>query len=237
MEAALSHFRAGRLDEAIEALGAEVRNQPLDTRLRTFLFELLCFAGDLDRAEKQLTVLGGQNAKAEAGAVLLKGLLQAHREREETFAASPPTADEDAYRGRVTVNEKNFASCTDEDPRMGACLEVYQGDHYRRVPFRAVQQLTIAAPSSLRDLLWIPATLTLHQATESGDAETRVHLPALAPQTSRHSNQAVRLGRLSVVEEDERGSPVPFGTKLLLFGDEEISLLDIRSLAFPAVEE
>jgi type VI secretion system protein ImpE len=33
-------FKAGKLSEAIEALGVEVRDNPTDARRRTFLFEL-----------------------------------------------------------------------------------------------------------------------------------------------------------------------------------------------------
>ena len=51
-------FQAGRIDEAIETLGIELRSNPTDAQRRTFLFELLCFAGNYDRAEKQLDVLG-----------------------------------------------------------------------------------------------------------------------------------------------------------------------------------
>ncbi len=36
-------FQAGKLDEAVQALGAELRDNPADARRRTFLFELLCF--------------------------------------------------------------------------------------------------------------------------------------------------------------------------------------------------
>ena len=50
-------FRAGHLAQAIGALSAEVRDNPGDTRRRTFLFELLCFAGESARADKQLEVL------------------------------------------------------------------------------------------------------------------------------------------------------------------------------------
>ncbi|MDQ2667033.1 MAG: tetratricopeptide repeat protein, partial [Gemmatimonadota bacterium] len=63
-------FKAGRLDDAIEALGVEVRDNPTDAQRRAFLFELLCFAGNYDRAEKQLTVIGRGGKDAEMGALL-----------------------------------------------------------------------------------------------------------------------------------------------------------------------
>ena len=57
MPTARELYAAGRLDSAIETLGAELRNAPADATRRTFLFELLSFAGQYDRAEKQLDVL------------------------------------------------------------------------------------------------------------------------------------------------------------------------------------
>src|SRR5438477_11261648 len=50
-------FRAGRLADASKALSAELCDNPTDVRRRTFLFELLCFAGEYDRADNQLDVL------------------------------------------------------------------------------------------------------------------------------------------------------------------------------------
>jgi type VI secretion system protein ImpE len=182
-------------------------------------------------------VLDGQSSAADAGAMLLKDLLHAHRTREDAFAAPPLLAEDEEYRGSLMINGTKFAGCTDEDPRIGASLEVYQGRSYRRIPFSEVERVTIATPASLRDLLWIPATIALKQSSGSADSDLSVHLPALAPQSSGHSDAAVKLGRLSVVEEDERGVALPFGTKLLICGSEEISLLDVRSLVFPSAEE
>src|SRR4051794_19670600 len=45
-------FRAGQLTKAIEAQLQEVRSAPADKAKRFFLFELLSFAGDFDRAGK-----------------------------------------------------------------------------------------------------------------------------------------------------------------------------------------
>lgn len=53
-------LRAGQLNQAIQALGAELRDHPSDARRRTFLFELLCFAGEFERAAKHLAVLAGR---------------------------------------------------------------------------------------------------------------------------------------------------------------------------------
>src|ERR1700683_2703718 len=78
-------FQEGKLNEAVQALGAEVRDNPTDVRRRTFLFELLCFQGEFDRAEKHLHVLAGATPEAQMGAVLYFSALHAERLRQELF--------------------------------------------------------------------------------------------------------------------------------------------------------
>ena len=57
MSDATKHFQAGRLSEAVTAALAEVKARPGDTARRLFLAELLCFAGELERADRQLDVV------------------------------------------------------------------------------------------------------------------------------------------------------------------------------------
>jgi type VI secretion system protein ImpE len=81
-------MEAGRLDDAVACLGAELQARPTDRQGRTFLFELLCFAGDFDRAERHLDVLGQQGGDPETGlgVRLYRGLLEAERSRARLFS-------------------------------------------------------------------------------------------------------------------------------------------------------
>src|SRR5579862_1337915 len=63
-------LRGGQLEEAIAALGTELRTQPQDAQRRTFLFELLCFAGEHERAQRQLDVVASASKEARMGALL-----------------------------------------------------------------------------------------------------------------------------------------------------------------------
>ena len=85
MENANQLFQAGRLKEAVQALSAELRKNPSDTRRRTFLFELLCFSGEYDRAEKQLDVLAEAGPNSEMGALLYRSALHAEKTRQDLF--------------------------------------------------------------------------------------------------------------------------------------------------------
>ena len=120
-------FRAGKLAEAISALTATLRENPSDSKSRTFLFELLCFNGDFDRAEKQLTALEEANNKENLlGTLLYRAALNAERTRKEMFEGK--TYPKQLVNGATTtvrgkLNGKEFTSISDADPRIGPKLE------------------------------------------------------------------------------------------------------------------
>jgi type VI secretion system protein ImpE len=63
VEQAKELVQGGLLHAAIENVTQAVKHDPTDVMLSTVLFELLCFAGDWDRAEKQLDVIGHQERR------------------------------------------------------------------------------------------------------------------------------------------------------------------------------
>lgn len=76
---------AGNLTGAIEHALNAVKSNPTDETARTFLFELSCFAGNWDRAEKQLDVIGHQDVNAMIGAQIFKQNISAERDRLRHF--------------------------------------------------------------------------------------------------------------------------------------------------------
>jgi type VI secretion system protein ImpE len=79
----------GRLGEAIAVLGAELKASPTDKARRVFLFELLCFNGDYDRADKQLDAIGRletTQSEVQLGVRQYVDLLAAERARAAVFA-------------------------------------------------------------------------------------------------------------------------------------------------------
>jgi type VI secretion system protein ImpE len=230
--------RAGRLNDAIQALSAELRDNPMDARRRTFLFELLCFAGEYQRADKQLEVLAQAGPDSELGVLLYRSAIFAERQRQDSFArgelpAQYPSAAEPG-RGGV-LNGKPFTSFSDSDPRIGAKLELFVAGNYMLLPLEHVASLQIAPPTRLRDLLWTPAavrTTPSFKGVELGE----VLLPVLAPLSWQHPDETVRLGRLTVWEEREGNeNQIPFGQKMWLVDDEEVPFLELRTLEFNPV--
>ena len=227
-------YRAGRLDEAIEALGAAVRNDPTDARRRTFLFELLCFAGAFDRAEKQLDVLAERGRDEQLGALLYRGALHAERTRQAVFepgGMAPSTAAPAAVGG--TLNGRPFERIEDADPRIGARVELFAAGQYTWIPLEHIASVRMEAPKRLRDLIWAPAVVQpaeSFRALELGE----VLLPALTPGASHHEDANVRLGRVTEWVALDDGPEVPVGQKLLLVDGEEFPILEVRELILNA---
>jgi type VI secretion system protein ImpE len=236
-------YKAGRLSDAIKALGAELRDNPTDTQRRTFLFELLCFAGEYERADKQLEVLAQAGPQSEMGVLLYRSALFAERQRHDLFergefpATKGSTAESEAEESAApdrngTANGKAFNSFSDADPRTGAMLELFAAGNYLLLPLEHVASIEIPPPQKLRDLIWTPAvmrTTPSFKGTELGE----VLLPVLAPFSWRHPDEAVRLGRMTVWEQSEGSEyQVPFGQKMWIVDDEEVPFLELRALEF-----
>lgn len=223
-------IQAGRLQEAIEALGSEVRDAPLDTRRRTFLFELLCFAGEYDRAEKQLSILADSSQAAGLGALLYRSALHAERTRQQMFAdGSVPQPRKPSQRPWSRSGELGY-SFSDADPRIGGALELFVAGSYSWIDLEQIARIEIPKPKRLRDLLWTPAVVRTrpeYKAMELGE----VLLPVISPQ-SCHSEDAVRLGRSTIWAEDEAHGEVPFGQKLFLLDGQEIPILQLGTIEF-----
>ncbi len=230
-------YRDGKLREAIKALGEELRSNPLDAKRRTFLFELLLFAGEYDRAEKHLDLLAQGSGEAVAGALLYRSALHAERTREQMFARreTPPAAEDTGRGGRW--NGKEFTEMSDSDPRIGSNFEVFLAGSYSWIPMRYVTRLVIEPAKNLRDLKWVRARMETSQdfpQQELGE----ILLPAICPLSSRHPDEAVHLGRESAWEQDEQHGEIPYGAKMLLIDGVDVPLLELRDVEWnSAVKE
>lgn len=226
-------YADGQLEAAITQLGVELRQHPDDVQRRTFLFELLAFAGQYDRARKQLDVLATKGTEVEAGTLLYRAAIEAERVREHMFDTGDYPAGEAPAPVRGTLNGKPFSSIEDADPRLGARLEVIAGGRYLWLPFAHLATLHMEAPARLRDLHWSPARLATGPSVRDMELG-EVLLPVLTPAAHRAPEDVVKLGRVTAWELDEQEREIPTGLKLWLVDGEEIPLLEVRDLVIHA---
>jgi type VI secretion system protein ImpE len=227
-------FKAGKLTEAIPALNAHLRDNPSDVRSRTFLFELLCFAGEFDRAEKQLLIIQEESSQDSVfGALLYRAALAAERTRQEMFEtkAFPKLSVNGSAPAPVRgkLNGKPFQSLSDSDPRIGTKLEVFAAGEYLWISYSDIASIQIEPPKKLRDLLWAPAKVIAGPALRSRELG-EVLLPVISPLSFLHDDDDVRLGRATEWCADENGEEAPYGLKNLVVDGEEVPFLEIRHL-------
>lgn len=220
-------YEEGRLDEAIAALGGELRDNPGDAQRRTFLFELLSFAGEYDRAAKQLDVIARQDRESEMFAWMYRGALMAQKERSRMFESGElPGQGKDLPPVSGTLNGNRFESIEDADPRIGARLEVIVAGQYVWLPLGQMEQVRVSAPERLRDLMWARGWVKSGPGFKGMDLG-EVLIPSLTPLAWKHADGAVRLGR-DWGESDDSAAPV--GQKLFVVDGEAFPFLEVRDL-------
>ena len=256
-------WQEGKLDAAIKAQIAEVKAGPMDADRRYFLFALLAFSGDLERASRQLDALGLEDQQLAAGTVPYHNLLAAEVDRRRALAGETepllPKDAPDTLRGRVevlrgadgarakldeieaaeaavagTCDGASFSSISDTDDALGPTLELFAGGRWLLLPFSHVRRLTVREPRHALDLVWAPV-----QLEDKDDTRADVHVPVLYAGTYEQEDDGLRLGR-STTWDDRGGVTRAFGQRIL-FTDtgsgedsDDRALLSVRELVLGA---
>ncbi len=242
MQQARRLYREGNLTGAIGQLQNYLRDSPADKEARVFLFELLCFTGEFDRARKHLLLLAGDSNENRLGTAFYAAALTAEEERQRWYetpafagAESEATGQQDCVEPDSVVsgiwNGRPFSGIRDIDPRLGPSLEFLTAGKYHRIEFRNLKAIRLDEPKRLRDLYWRSANIELCEEMSS-ESLHGVLIPVLYPQSYLFDDDQTRLGRTTDFAISGSGQELPFGQRILLIGDQEVPLLDIRSVAF-----
>lgn len=256
-------FDAGKLSAAIDQLNQDIKANPRDSRGRIFLFELLCFAGDFERAERQLGTIAqlSGDVGVEMGSQVYKNLLEAEKSRARLFklggqpkfaSKAPPYAGlhlaaitevrenrpdkvekllEESASSRPAVkghiDGQPFDDFRDCDDLLAPFLEVIAQKDYLWLPFEDIKRIEIAAPKRLRDLIWISAKIETHERSLG-----EVFLPVLYRGSSEHSDETVRLGRMTDWRSIGEGTMLGAGQRIFLVDNTEHPILELRNIEF-----
>jgi len=252
-------FDAGDLRAAIAQLGEDVKARPTDLRQRTFLFELLCFAGELDRADKQLDVIGHQDGETQTGAQVFRQVLDAERARRDFFANRaqpaflvPPPAYTQLYLdavarvgdGKPAAAAALIGEAEEQRPALGGCVDGVVFADFRDSddligPFLEVFVRGAYAwvPFEQIRALRIPAPRQLRDllwttATieSSHGFAGEVIVPVLYAGTNASDIDALRLGRSTEWRALDDDLSVGVGQRMFFVDTDVRAMLDVRAV-------
>jgi type VI secretion system protein ImpE len=254
---------AGRLTAAIDQLGQEVKASPTDTQRRTFLFELLCFAGDYQRAERQLDVIGQQSTASEVGVQVYRNALAAEKARRQLFAEGRPPAFLFPPPAYAALHLDALTRVRENRPAAAKAL-IEQAESSRTPPKGRIDGSGFGDFRDSDDLLspflevfvhdryaWLPFEQIRHlkitapkrlrdlmwipATLESHSGSVgEVFLPVLYAGSSEDADDQVRLGRMTNWTTVGEGLARGTGQRLFLVDDEERAMLEVREVEFDA---
>jgi len=253
-------YATGRLAEAIEAAGADVKRRPGDVGKRAFLAELLCFAGQFDRADKQFEAILQQDPQAAMEIATLRQLLRAEQARQQFYQEGrlPEFLDQPNDRlkrhleASILLREgqarQAAALLQEAEARRAALRGVCNGSPFDE--FRDVDDLTASffeVLTTTGKYYWIAMEqveqIEFRPPKRPRDLQWRsvhmivrngpdgeVYLPALYAGAQAETDDRFRLGRMT----DWRGggdTPVRgVGQRVFLVGDEDKSILELEEI-------
>lgn len=261
MNEAKQQLDAGNLKAAMESALNLVKANPTDRAARTFLFELSCFSGDWDRAERQLEVVGHQDANAMIGSMIYRQNFKAERDRAKFFAdglkpefmLTPPAYVEDLLQANNRLREGNAAearqmlddveenrpafACRINDEQFSDFRDYNDGTMCVLEAFLKDQYVWLPLEQIQKVEFFAPKSLRdlfwIQAEVELiNGTNGEMFVPALYSDSWKSSDDRVRLGRMT----DWRGVGeelfIGEGTKLFWMDGKEKSILDIRTIEF-----
>ena len=259
-------YQAGKLKEAIAAALDAVKKHPTETDRRGQLCELLCFTGDLERADRHLETLGQQDPSSQVGVSMFRQLIRAETARQQFYAEGrlPEFLGEPTEVLRLHLEA---SICVREGSSSEALAKLAQAEELRvRVrgtcggqPFDDFRDLDdLAAPflevlTSTGKYYWVPIERIQFVEFRAPERpkdllwrrahmvvregpDGEVFLPALYPQTHTSDDDQLRLGRGTQWIEDA-GAPVRgIGQRMYLVGEDTIPILQLKEITYQQAE-
>jgi|ERR1022692_4034155 type VI secretion system protein ImpE len=253
-------LRADKLDEAIEQMNAAVRSNPTLIDLRARLAELLCIAGNLERADTVLNAITDIDSGAMIGVALFRQLVRAEQARQQfykegrlpEFVAKPDALIELELRAAIALRERSYgdlpALIAERDSARAPIAGAADGeafDDFRDLDDLAAAHLEVF--SSTGKYFWIPVagieSLELRkmeslrdrlwrraQLSVADGPDGEVFLPTIY--AAKEMSAAHRLGHVTEFDDVAERVSVGKGLRSFLIGESSKTILEIGKISF-----
>lgn len=139
------------------------------------------------------------------------------RLRSEAFEAAPARP--------AKVNGDEVPWLADADSRLGPVLEAIMEGKYYWIPFDRIRRLSLAPPTDLRHLVWLPA-----QAVWEAGGESSILIPSRYCDSEKDRDDQLRLARRTQWEEIGENQYRGVGQRMLTAGERDFAMLDVRTV-------
>ena len=257
---AMELFRAGKLDDAVDAAIAAVRKKPTDAQGRLFLAELFCFQGNLERADTQLETILTQTPDA-IRVLQFRQIIRAEKTRQEfhsegrapEFLTDPPAHLELLLKASVLRrdgdNSAAQAASAEAESQRPVIRGTCNGNAFEG--FRDLNDTTASFFEVLTNsgtYYWVPfehvkeIEFTAPEAPRDllwrrvrlsvhDGPDGDVCIPATYVGTARQDDDDLRLARGTDWQEKD-GVYFGAGQTCYLVGEEDVSCLELATLEF-----
>ncbi len=253
-------FQAGRLAEAIGLATESVRSKPTDADARSFLAALLCFAGEWERADKQLDSVNIQKTELALGVSLVRQLIRAEQSRDAFFVSGrvpeftgePPHHLELALRASIELREGESEAAAELLAQSEAERPEANGVHNGQL-FSSIRDLDDLLSCACEVLTsngkyylvpWERIRLLEFKAPEKpldllwrqarmvveSGPDGDIYVPVLYHGSNASTDEPIRMGRGTDWIGAEPGPIRGIGQKMLLIGDQDIPILSVGTI-------
>jgi type VI secretion system protein ImpE len=254
-------FKTAKLQDALDAQVQEVKSDPADQAKRLFLFELLAFSGEIDRARRQIDALHFDELELEAAVIAYRKLLEAEQFRRRVIKEGVAPQSFREFPEHVHLRLQAIGCLRENQPaeaaemlnRAGSLQPDLKGqmndlafEEFRNCDDLFSGVLEVMAHGNY---YWVPFEhidalamkapqfprdllwIPANLALRDGAAGD-VFLPSLYPGSHEHAEDAVRLGRRTDWKALPNGPTLGSGLHTFLVGDNDHGILDFRTLQF-----
>lgn len=254
-------YRANRLNEAIDAQIQAVKAAPSDHGKRLFLFELCVFAGDLERAKRQIELINYEEPELQVAVLTYRRLLDSETTRRKVFSEGlPPKFLNDFQPEHCTLRVEALARLRagKEAEAVELLEKAYEATPNRagRIddkPFESIRDCDdILGPviegSFNGEYFWIPLDNVVRlerkphkyprdlywapATLELPESEGDVFLSAIYPNSHLAQDDQLKLGRVTDWKPSVNGPTQGIGLKLFEVGDDTVPILEFKQIDF-----
>jgi type VI secretion system protein ImpE len=252
-------YKRGDLRAALAAQLQQVKDDPGDEGKRLFLFELLAFAGELDRAQRQIEALLTSETEHDLPFLAYRQLLDGERARRRLFGESvaprfftePPEHVRLRLEAVNRLREGRPTEAAELIHRADEAVPPLTGTLNDRV-FGLLRDCddffgTVLEIFHLDSYYWLPLELVAEVTLEAprfprdilwlpaqlklkDGQEGGTFLPARYPGSHEHPDDAVKLGRATDWKTIEGGPVLGMGARTFLVDEDAVGLLEWRQL-------